>query len=129
MPRRAATTRAMSDAASPDLLDRVGDPQHARHALGILGTARGEHGGRAEPSQIVGHARLESFHLASELVLVEEDRRVREVDHQLGGVLELDEEIFDVARLVHQVTPNTDMTKITAATPVRSSVAVMVGTP
>ena len=71
----------------------------------------------------------ESRHLASQLVLVEEDGRVREVDHQLGRVLELDEEVFDVLGFVHQVTPDTDMTKSTAATPVRSSVAVMTGTP
>ena len=79
--------------------------------------------------QVLCHARLEPGNFTGEPVLAEEDRGVREVDHQLGRVFELDEKVFDVARLVHQVAPNTDMTNNTAATPVRSSVAVMVGTP
>ncbi len=36
--------------------------------------------------------------LPRELVLVEEDRRIGEVDHELRGVLQLDEQVFDVLR-------------------------------
>ena len=82
-----------------DLLDRAGDPQDPGHALGVLGAAGGEHRHDAQPAQVVVHARLEPVDLARELLLVEEDRRVGEVDHQLGGVLQLDEQLFDVLRL------------------------------
>jgi hypothetical protein len=83
-----------------DLLDRVGDPENAGHPLGILGTPGREHRDRPQPPQVQGRSLLEPADLLGELLLVEEDGRVREVDHQLGGVLQLDEQIFDGVRLV-----------------------------
>ena len=89
-----------------DLLDRVGDPQDAGHALGVVGVARGEHRDHAEPAQVVVHPLLEPLDLARELLLVEEDGRVREVDHELRGVLRLDQEVLDGPGLViHAVAP------------------------
>jgi hypothetical protein len=49
---------------------------------------------------VVVHPSLEPVDLASELLVVEEDGGVGQVDHELGGVLRLDEEILDVPRLV-----------------------------
>ena len=83
-----------------DLLDGVGDPQDARHALGVLGAARSQHRHDAQLPELGAHAVLETAHLARELLLVEEHRRVGEVHHELGLVLELDEEFLDVLRLV-----------------------------
>ena len=99
MPSRAATTRAMSEAASPISLDRVRDPQDAGHAFGVLGAAGGEHRHDAEPPEVVVHALLEPVDLARQLLLVEEDGRVGQVDHELRRVLQLDEQLFDVLRL------------------------------
>jgi hypothetical protein len=84
----------------PDPLDRVGDPEHAGHALGVLGAPRGEHRHDPQAPQVVVHARFQAVDLARQLVLVEEDRRVREVHHELRRVLQFDEELFDVLRLL-----------------------------
>ncbi len=51
-------------------------------------------------AEVLVHAALEPIHLAGELLFVEEDGRVGEVHHELGGVLRLDEQLFDVLRLV-----------------------------
>jgi len=82
------------------LLDGVGDPQDTGHPLGILGASGREHRDRPEPPQVQGRSLFEPADLLGQLLLVEEDGRVGEVDHQLGGVLELDEEILDGVRLV-----------------------------
>jgi hypothetical protein len=82
------------------LLDRIGDPQHARHSLGVLGAPRREHRDLPEAAQVRVHALVEAFDLPGELLVVEEHSRVREVDHQLGGVLQLDEQVLDALRLV-----------------------------
>jgi hypothetical protein len=85
-----------------DPLDGVGDPQHAGHALGVVGASGREHRGHAEPAEVHGHAVLQPSDLAGELLLVEEDGRVGQVDHELGRVFELDQELLDVPRfLIH----------------------------
>ena len=84
----------------PDLLDRARDPQDAGHRLRVLGAAGGEHRHLAQAAQVAGHPLLETLDLAGELVLVEEHRGVREVDHELGGVLRLDEQVLHALRLV-----------------------------
>ena len=86
-----------------DPFDRVGDPQHAGHALGVLGAARGEHRHDAEAPQVPVHPLFQAADLSGQLLLVEEHRRVRQVDHELGGVLQLDEELFDVPGFVIHV--------------------------
>ena len=95
MPSRAATTRAMSDAASP--IRSIASAIHRTpgHALGILRAPRGEHRHDAEAAQVAVHPLLEAVDLAGQLLLVEEHRGVGQVDHELGGVLQLDEELFD----------------------------------
>ncbi len=56
---------------------------------------------------------FEPLDLLRQLLLVEEDGRVGQVDHELRGVLQLDEEVFDVARLFvhHGSTPDVLMTR------------------
>ena len=90
-----------------DPLDRVGDPQHAGHPFGILGTSGGEHRHRPQAPQQIARSAVETDHLVGDLVVVEEHGRVRQVDHELGGVLQLDEEVFDgMWRLVsHAAAP------------------------
>ena len=43
-----------------DPLDRVGDPQHAGHPLGILGTSRGEHRHRPQAPQQIARSAVET---------------------------------------------------------------------
>ena len=85
----------------------------------------------AETAEVLAHPLLEPLDLLCQLLLVEEDGRVRQIDHELRGVLQLDEEVFDVARLVvhHGSTPDVLMTRRIAATPARSRSDVMKGTP
>ena len=45
------------------LLDRVGDPQHARHALRVLGAPRREHRDLPRPAKVRVHALVEAFDL------------------------------------------------------------------
>jgi len=54
----------------------------------------------AEPPQVPVHAILQALDLAGQLLVLEEHGRVGEVDHQLGGILRLDEEVLDALRLV-----------------------------
>ena len=51
-------------------------------------------------AEMAVHPLLEPADLAGELLLVEEHGRVGQVHHELGRVLELDEEFLDVLRLV-----------------------------
>jgi hypothetical protein len=80
---------------------------------------------------MIAHPLLEPFDLLRELLFVEEDGRIRQVDHELRGVFQLDEEVLDVARLFihHGSTPDVLMTRRIAATPARSRSDVMKGTP
>ena len=95
MPSRAATTRAMSDAASP--IRSIASAIHRTPAMpfGILGAPRGKHRHDPEAAEVAVHPLLEPADLAGQLLLVEEHGRVGQVDHELGGVLQLDEELFD----------------------------------
>ena len=83
-----------------DLLDRARDPQDAGHPLGVFGAARGEHRHLTQAPEVAVHPFLEPFDLPGELVLVEEHRGVREVHHELGGVLGLDEQVLHALRLL-----------------------------
>jgi hypothetical protein len=78
-----------------DALDRIGDPQHARHPFGVFRAPCGEHRHRPQAPQQVAGAAVEPDHLVGDLVVVEEDGRVGEIHHQLRGVLQLDEQVFD----------------------------------
>ncbi len=89
-----------------DLLDRRGDLEHPLDRLGVLGAATGEHGHRAQAAVRVVHPVAEPLDLPRELLLVEEDRRVGQVDHQIGDVLRLDQEVLDRSRLlIHGFRP------------------------
>ena len=99
MPRRAAITRATSDAAAPIRWIASAIHRHAGHPLRVLGAAGGEHRHRAESSQVPGRCAASSrIDLVGQLLLVEEDGGVGQVDHQLRGVLQLDEQVFDGIR-------------------------------
>ena len=90
-----------------DLLDGARDVQDPGHGLGVLGTASGEHGHLAQPPEVAVHAGLELLDLLGQVLLVEEHGRVGQVHHQLGDVLGLHEELFDVPGLfvVRNVPP------------------------
>ena len=72
-------------------LDRRHDVQHARHLLGVALRARREHAHLAHLVHELGEALLELVHLVGHARVGEEQRRVPEIDHQLGGVLRLRE--------------------------------------
>ena len=112
-------------------LDGMRDPQHRGHALRVFLTAGREHRRDPQSVEVPAHPLLEPLDLLRQLLLVEEDGRVGQVDHELRGVLQFDEEVFDVARLVvhHGSTPDVLMTRRIAATPARSRSDVMKGTP
>ena len=112
-------------------LDRMRDPQDPGHPFGVLGATGGEHGGDAKAAEVFAHPLLEPFDLLRQLLLVEEDGRVGQVDHELGRVFQLDQEVLDVPRLFvhHGSTPDNLMTRRMAATPARSRSEVMNGTP
>jgi len=78
-----------------DPFDRVRDPQDAGHPFGILGAPRGKHRHDPEAAEVAVHPLLEPADFAGQLLLVEEHGGVGQVDHELGGVLQLDEELFD----------------------------------
>ena len=92
IPSRAATTRAMSEAASP--IPSIASAIHRTPAIPSASSApRREHRGDPQEPEVVAHPLLEALDLLGELLLVEEHGRVREVHHQLGGVLQLDQEL------------------------------------
>ena len=69
--------------------DRGHDVQHARHLLGVALRARREHAHLAHLVHELGEALLELVHLVGHARVAEEQRRVPEIDHELGGVLRL----------------------------------------
>ena len=113
----------MSDAASPTRSIACAIQQDSGHPFGVFGTAGGEHGHDPEAAEMAAHALLEPVDLLRELLLVEEDGRVGQVDHELGRVFQLDQEVLDVPRLLvhHGSTPDVLMNEQEAATPARSS--------
>jgi hypothetical protein len=70
-----------------DALDRHGHRQHAGELVGVVAGPGGDHAHRPQLDEQLVDALLEAQHLAGERVVAEEDRRVGQVDHQLGGVL------------------------------------------
>ena len=90
-------------------LDRRDHVEHARHLLGVVLRARREHADLAHLVDEVGEPLLELAHLVGHAGVGEEQRRVAEVDHQLGGVLGLREHGFQISRgcvagsFVHQL--------------------------
>ena len=74
--------------------------EHAGHGLCVLGAPGGQHGHLAEPAEVLVHALLDLLDLLGQVLLVEEDGRVGQVDHELGRVLELDQQFLDVLRLL-----------------------------
>ena len=83
-----------------DLLGRAHDPQHRGERLGVVGGARGHQQAHVGSELEDVHLGFELENLLGDLVAVEEHRRVRQIDHELGDVLHLREESLDAARLV-----------------------------
>ena len=74
--------------------------QHARHLLGVARRARREHAHLAHGVREVGQELLELVHLVGHARVAEEQRGVRQVDHELGGVLGLREHGLEIPGLV-----------------------------
>ena len=98
MPSRAAITRATSDAAAP--IRWIASAIQSTPAIPSASS-----GLRAASIAIVRRRRrcpaercVEPHDLLGELLLVEEHGRVGQVDHQLRGVFQLDEQVFDGIR-------------------------------
>ena len=96
-------------------LDRREHVQHARHLLGVARRAGREHADLAHLVHEVREPLLELVDLVGHRLVAEEEGGVRQVDHELGGVLGLREhglEICGVGRLV----PSVASSRITAST-------------
>ena len=79
----------------------------------------------------VAHALFELVDLGGHLLVGEEQRRVRKVDHELRGVFRLREHGLEIPWrfLVHHVSPSTTMTSISDKAPKRSRDEVTIGIP
>ena len=78
--------------------------EHRRHSLGLPGTAGGHHAHCSHVMDELAHLLLQLVDLFGHVRVAEVDRRVRQVDHQLGGVLRLGQHGPQVAgSLVHQI--------------------------
>src|SRR5439155_3425006 len=119
-----------------DLVDGRDDVEHRRHLLGVTTAA----GGDEAQDTHVEHESIEPVFEASQLfgdvdgVVVEGG--VRQVDHQLRGVLRLGEHLLEVlGGLVHQsgsphyARPRISSAPMTAKAPMRSMDDVTIGIP
>ena len=120
--------------------DRGHDVQHARDLLRVaLGPTR-EHAHLAHLVDELVESLLELPDFVGHALVRVEERRVAEVDHELGGVLRLREHVLQVAGfVVHrrrlgcgrsvQVIPRITMARISESAPSRSRLDVTIGTP
>ena len=84
----------------------------------------------AELVDVLAHLLLEIDHGLRDVIVPEEDCGVREIHHDLGHVLRLDEEVFDGTPLGHRYrTPRSTTVPTTARTPARSIELVIIGIP
>ncbi len=92
------------DGGVRETLDRGDHVEHTRHLLGVVLRTGGEHAHLAHLVHELVEALLECPHLVGHALVGEEERRVAEVDHQLGGVLRLREHGLQGSRsFVHRV--------------------------
>src|SRR5918992_2959506 len=91
------------DGGVADLLYVLDDLKDSRHLFRVGGTPRGQDGQGTHVEDQVVETLLQVGHLFREVFGVVEDRRVGEVDHELRGVLSLDEHLLHVpwSRLAH----------------------------
>src|SRR5918997_1569800 len=91
------------DGGVADLLYVLYNLEDYRHLFRVGGTTRGQYGQGAHVEDQVVETLLQVGHLFREVFGVVEDRRVGEVDHELRGVLSLDEHLLHVpwSRLAH----------------------------
>ena len=88
------------DAGVAHALDRREDVQHARHLLGVAWRASGEDADLAHGVGEILEPLFEGLHLVGHPRIAEEERGIRQVDHELGGVFRLREHGLEIAGLI-----------------------------
>ncbi len=88
------------DGRVPHPFDRGDEVEHTGHGVGVARRAGGEHADGAHLVDDAAEPLLELAHLLGDVLVGKEERRVAEVDHQLGGVLRLREHFFEISGLV-----------------------------
>ncbi len=112
-----------------DALDGDGGREHAGQLLGVLAGPRRDHADRPELVEQLADAGLQPHDLAGQRVVLEEDRGVGEVEHQLGRLLRAEQQLLD-GPVAHQPPTCSSVTAATRQrTPARSMVAVTIGIP
>ena len=104
--------------------DRRDDVEHARHLLGVARRAGRQHADLAHLVHEIAEPLFELVHLLGHVLVGEEERGIRQVDHELGGVLGLREHGLEVPwgfvfghrvfvrRMADQVIPSATITRI-----------------
>ena len=140
MPSRCVTMREMSTAALP--MRSIADTTCSTldDLLGVALRARREHAHLAHLVHELGEALFELAHLFGHARVGEEQRRVPEVDHELGGVFRLREHglqiswsvfhwsfVLGFAQTGVSVSPRITIARISDSAPRRSRLDVTIG--